>query len=121
METKGLTVSSSYLHGTTPQNSAGYGAVPLQFWSRLKHQAGLVGQLDAFVADYRATRDGIVDNGWSARAAESDAERAIFRRWVKRLNITLPASLYGDELWPWSAGWTDELVDSYLQPPRVKP
>jgi hypothetical protein len=121
MNTLGLAVSEGYLHGLDPDNSAGYGAIPLQFWHRLKHQLGLRRQLDAFRADYVKTRDAITATGWDSYTDGLLAEEALFERWVVALGLVLPAGHYGDTLWPWSRGWTEDLIDSYLTTPKVQP
>jgi hypothetical protein len=117
MNTLGLAVSDGYVHGAELTNSAGYGAIPLQFWHRLKHQLGLKNQLGAFRMDYATTRDAIKETVWDSYTDGLLAEQALFTRWVHALGTTLPESHYGGELWPWSRGWTEDLIDSYLTTP----
>jgi hypothetical protein len=82
-----------------------YRSVPDAFWARLKHEIQKRCLVDEFKADHaqEAKRDGSV---W-------DREERLFRRWVERLGLA-------SEPWPWQRGWTEDLVDSYLQPEAAR-
>jgi hypothetical protein len=83
--------------------------VPPAFWARLKHEAAKAKLLDALADDYRAERAKVEAErqyGWQTVHDEFDAEQKFYRRWVERLHGP-------QDVWPWSRGWTDEMVDAY--------
>ena len=112
MKTRGVQVESGYLLVSPGR------AVPDALWSRLKHRAQLVGQLEEFTDDYRASRLQALATmpGFPSQKLQhfSDAEQVLFQRWVNRLAVELPVNDDAEPLWPWSRGWTEDLVDSYL-------
>ena len=108
MKTQGLQVTEGFLVFPAWQ------VVPDQFWHRLKHALTKAGVIEDFRMDYRRENATVALerklNGWtsSQRFAEFDRERDLFRRWVERV-------IGPQTLWPWQRGWTEELVDSYLE------
>jgi hypothetical protein len=82
-----------------------YRSVPDAFWARLKHEIQKRCLVDEFKADSAAEKQQD-DSVW-------DREERLFRRWVERLGLA-------SEPWPWQRGWTEELVDSYLQPEAAR-
>jgi hypothetical protein len=112
MKTRGIEVVCGYL--VIPFGRG----VPEAFWGRLKHAMTKAALLDAFRADYLSEREcvrlaRIATEGWESATQEADREEALFRRWVEK-------AVGPQELWPWSRGWTEELVDSYLQPEAAR-
>jgi hypothetical protein len=86
--------------------------VPDAFWARIKQHATKAGRLDELKADGARLRE---------EFSGFDVEIAMFRLWVGKLGIELPAGWYpGTKLWPWSRGWREELVDDYLAAPVAK-
>lgn len=108
MKTQGVRLVAGSIVLPFPQ------AVPPAFWSRLKHAVDRAALRAEFVAEYelenfqvRKAREAIT--GWNA-GLDSDREAAMFQRWVER--VVGPQAL-----WPWQRGWTEQLVDEYLQAP----
>lgn len=92
--------------------------VPDAFWSRLKHEMQKGQRLEEFAAEYRAEREAAraersATDGWSSATANADREERLFRRWVEKLGLPV-------ERWPWERGWTEELVDAYLEPVQAR-
>jgi hypothetical protein len=84
--------------------------VPDAFWSRLKARITKAGRMAEFKADDETLR---------ATLTGHDVEIAMFRWWVVKLGVQLPEGHYpGEKLWPWSRGWTEDVVDSYLDEVR---
>jgi hypothetical protein len=109
MKTRGIVVESGYL--CAESRTAAWGLVPAPLWNRLKHAAQRAGLLEAFDRDAEPAREAQRQNDYAA-------ERRLFEDWHLRLGFIAPAGHYpGQELWPWTRGWTEELVDSYLTAP----
>jgi hypothetical protein len=113
MKTKGIEVLDGYLllgftraDGTrTPSPNW----VPDAFWGRLKHAITTARLVDEFKADDATTREA------PAMCGPLTPEQALFQRWHRRLGFVPPAGHYaGQDLWPWTRGWTEERVDAYL-------
>ena len=47
------------------------------------------------------------------------AERLLFVRWFMRLGFAPVRGTYWpkEALWPWTRGWTEELIDAYVTKP----
>lgn len=98
MGTQGIDIHSGYLV------HRGMHDVPDAFWARIKHEASKKQLSDELQADMT----------WSLEpkgAIRTRAEHSALRWWVRRLVGEPP-------VWPWEAGWTHELVDSW---PRATP
>lgn len=113
MKTRGLEVVCGYLVGFEADR-----AIPRQFWHRLKAELSRRHLLDEFAADYRAEKAAVHAQwaesvAYSTRAEDWAREERLFRRWVER--VVGPQAI-----WPWERGWTEELVDSYLEPVEAK-
>jgi hypothetical protein len=109
MKTKGLVVECGYVVAESKAIASGWGIVPIQFWNRLKSEIQRRGMVDQF----KAEAEGIPFTA----VGQNDyrPERALFERWVGLMALPVPAGQYaGERLWPWSRGWTEEAVDSYL-------
>lgn len=115
MKTRGMEVIDGYVlfgfkraDGTwTPSPNM----VPDAFWARLKHAVASAGLVDDFKAEEAKAK------ALGAFTGALNAEQALFARWTRRLGFTLPAGHYeGQELWPWTRGWTEDRVDAYLTP-----
>lgn len=120
MKTRGCEVWEGYLaagfrraDGTwTPSRRA----IPDAIWARLKHAIARACRRDEFMADELRANQRVADDDRMLVAV--DAEVRLFRLWVTKLGLDLPAGHYaGEALWPWSRGWTDAAVDSYLSEP----
>lgn len=110
MKTKGVEVWNGYLAAGWRRGTGDWNPtptiVPDAFWGRLKQRVQAAGRADEFKADEAETRK---------RHSGHDVEIAMFRLWVRKLGIELPPGHYeGELLWPWSRGWTEAHVDSYL-------
>jgi hypothetical protein len=86
------------------------GAVPVPFWNRLKHAISRSMLVEQYQAEYELESHQIREArqrlDWTI-SQEHEREELLFGRWVERL--------FGpQELWPWSRGWTEEMVDAYL-------
>jgi hypothetical protein len=111
MKTKGCEVWDGYLAAGfrsgdrwTPTR----GVAPDALWNRLKQRVALAARVDEFKADEVRCREALGDE-W---------EIGMWRLWVAKLGIELPSSHYpGERLWPWSRGWTEDAVDTYLAAP----
>jgi hypothetical protein len=117
MKTKGLEVGETgYLlvgfrraDGTFTPNLC---IVPDAFWARLKRHIVSAGRVEEYKRDEAKVRESVSGH---------DVETVMFKTWVTKLGIDLPASHYpGEPLWPWSRGWTEEHVDAYLAAPSAK-
>lgn len=106
MKTKGLQVLHGYVFADTLASASGYGQVPVQFWNRLKHAIAAAHLVDEFKA---------ADAQSKTQADVALAERRLFQDWTRRLGLEVPAGHYdGQQLWPWTRGWTEQAVDTYL-------
>lgn len=109
MKTRGLQV----LDGALVASEFGF-AVPRQFWHRLKAELMRRHLLEEFQAEYRRERAEVQarwadSTSYPSRHEDWQREERLFRRWVERC--------FGpQQIWPWERGWTEELVDSYLEP-----
>jgi hypothetical protein len=113
MKTKGIEIVEGFLL-VEPGH-----AVPPPFWDRLRHEITKRGLMEEHRADFARERDAVrverKAGGFTSErsVAEADREERLFRRWVERLGLA-------SEPWPWQRGWTEDLVDSYLQPEAAR-
>jgi hypothetical protein len=96
-------------------------AVPPPFWDRLRHEVTKAGLMDEHRAEFAKERAAVRGERKAGEAftseqevAEADREEALFRRWVEKLGLALVVD--GEEIWPWTRGWDEALVDGYLRP-----
>ena len=110
MKTRGLVVVSGYVAAESNAAAGSWeGIVPIQFWNRLKSAIQRLGLVDEF------KRDRGDQAQWHGSVSAYGREQRLFARWVRRCGLTVqPGHFEGQELWPWTRGWTEELVDSYL-------
>ena len=94
MKTRGIEVEAGYLL------HKGVNDIPDAIWARVKHEASKQQALDELKADWKAMVE--PEHG----PGRVYAEHTLFREYVRRL--------YGPQtVWPWTDGWTEDLVDEY--------
>ena len=110
--TPGVAIWNGYLAGGWQKADGTWAPnqtlVPDALWGRVRHLVGLAGRLEEFKADSAALKE---------RLDGREVEIVMFRTWIGKLGVEIPAGHYpGELLWPWSRGWTQEILDSYLWP-----